>query len=173
MLSSNIAMNQKSCGMATMKEATKDFLAQRNIAVVGVSRDPKRTANFIYRKLRSLGYTLFAVNPNATIVEGDVCYPDLKTIPVKPDGVVIITKPEITNQVVKQCAELGIARVWMHKGIDSKVASVSEEAVNFCRKHNIVTIPGGCPMMYCRNADSGHRFFRWMHGVTGKLPGEI
>jgi len=159
--------------MLSMKEATRDFLAQKCIAVVGVSRDPKRTANFIYRKLRSLGYAIFAVNPNASIVEGDVCYPDLKTIPLKPDGVVIITKPEITDQVVKECAELGIARVWMHKGIDSRAGSVSEGAVNFCHKHNIIVIPGGCPMMYCRNADMGHKFIRWMQGLTQNLPKQI
>lgn len=159
--------------MVTMKEAARDFLAQKNIAVVGVSRDPKKTANFIYRKLRSLGYSLFAVNPNSSSVEGDVCYPDLKSIPVKPDGVFIITKPEVTDGVVKECAELGIKRVWMHKGIDQKAGSVSDEAVEFCHKHNMMTIPGGCPMMYCRHADFGHRFFRWLYGITNKLPKKV
>ena len=159
--------------MSTMKEAAKDFLEQKSIAIVGVSRDEKKTANFIYRKLRAQGYSIFAVNPNATRVEGDVCYPDIRTIPVKPGGVFIITKPEITNSVVHECAELGIARVWMHKGIDSRAGSVSEEAVKFCHEHNIMTIPGGCPMMYCRHADAGHRFFCWLYGVLGKLPKEI
>ncbi|MFI5188357.1 MAG: CoA-binding protein [Chitinophagales bacterium] len=159
--------------MSTMKEATGEFLAQKCVAVVGVSRDTKKTANFIYRKLRSLGYKIFAVNPNAASVEGDVCYPDLKTVPVKPDGVIIITKPEITNHVVKECAELGIARVWMHKGIDTKAGSVSEEAVNFCHMHNIITIPGGCPMMYCRNADIAHKLFRWIQSVSKNLPKQI
>lgn len=159
--------------MATMKQAAKDFLAQKHIAVVGVSRNPKKTANFIYKKLRSLGYSLFAVNPNATSVEGDVCYPDLKSIPVKPDGVVIITRPEITDSVVKQCAELGISRVWMHKGIDAKTASVSENAIKFCRQHHINAIPGGCPMMYCHHADFGHKLFRWIQGLRHKLPEEV
>jgi hypothetical protein len=92
---------------------------------------------------------------------------------VKPDGVVIITKPAITEDVVKECAELGITRVWMHKGIDTKAHSVSDEAVDFCHKHHITTIPGGCPMMYCRHADFGHRLFRWIQGVSKKLPKEI
>jgi predicted CoA-binding protein len=156
-----------------MKEATNDFLAQKYIAVVGVSRDSKRAANFIYKKLRSLGYSVFAVNPHAANVEGDVCYPDLTSVPVKPDGVVIVTKPEITNIVVKECEELGIERVWMHKGIDQKGGSVSDEAVDFCRKHHITTIPGGCPMMYCRHADIGHRLFRWLFTLSKKLPIEV
>ena len=128
-----------------MTEATKDFLAQKYIAVAGVSRDTKKAANFIYKKLRSLGYSVFAVNPNAANVEGDVCYPDLRSIPVKPDGVVIVTRPAITDIVVKQCAELGITRVWIHKGIDQKAGSVSTEAVDFCHKHNITTIPWRMP----------------------------
>lgn len=159
--------------MATMKEATKDFLAQKNIAVVGVSRNSKKTANLIYRKLRSLGYSLFPVNPNVGRVEGDICYPDLNAIPVKPDGVVIITRPEITERVVKECAALGITRVWMHKGIDQKAGSVSDNAVDFCHLHNITAIPGGCPMMYCRHADLGHKFFRWLYGIGNKLPKEV
>ncbi|HET9823753.1 MAG TPA: CoA-binding protein [Chitinophagaceae bacterium] len=159
--------------MVTMREAARDFLGQKNIAVVGVSRDPKKTANYIYKKLRSLGYSLFPVNPNTSNVEGDICYRDLKSIPAKLDGVFIITKPEATENVVKECAELGIKRVWMHKGIDQKAGSVSNEAVDFCHKHGITVIPGGCPMMYCRHADFGHRFFRWLYDIGNKLPKEV
>lgn len=159
--------------MPTMKEAATEFLSQKNIAVVGVSRNAGQAANFIYRKLRTEGYTVFAVNPNATTAEGDICYPDLKTIPVKPDGVVIVTRPEVTEQVVKECEELGITRVWMHKGIDLKHPSVSGKAVEFCHQHGINVIPGSCPMMYCRHADVGHRFMRWIYGLTGKLPPQV
>lgn len=156
--------------MSTMQEAARDFLAQKSIAVVGVSRNKSKTANFIYRKLRSEGYQVFAVNPNATTVEGDVCYHDLKAIAAKPDGVVIVTKPQITDQVVRECAELGVARVWMHQGVDKKATSVSEGATIFCRENGITVIPGSCPMMYCNHADLGHRFMKWLQGVTGNRP---
>ena len=159
--------------MPTVKEAAKDFLSQKNIAVAGVSRDSKQAANFIYRKLRTEGYTVFAVNPNAATVEGDTCYTDLKAIPVKPDGVVIVTRPEVTRQVVMECAELGITYVWIHKGIDQKNHSLSEEAVDLCHQHGIHVIPGGCPMMHCRHADIGHRLMRWIFSLSGKLPREL
>jgi uncharacterized protein len=159
--------------MPTMKEATRDFLAHKCIAVVGVSRTQNKAANLIYRKLRTEGYKVFAVNPNATTVEGDISYPNLKAIPDKPEGVVIVTKPEITDQIVRECAELDIARVWMHNGMDSKVTSISAEAAAFCRKQGIAVIPGGCPMMYCSNADIGHRFMRWLQALTGSLPRQI
>lgn len=159
--------------MSTMQAATQDFLAQKRIAVAGVSRDEKKTGNLIYRKLRSEGYQVFALNPYATTLEGGPCYPDLKSIPEKVDGVVIVTKPEATLQIVKECAELGIPRVWMHDGIHSMGTSVSQEAVEFCRQHGITAIPGGCPMMYCAHADFGHRIMRWMQGVTGGLPRQV
>jgi len=153
-----------------MREATKDFLAHKYIAVVGVSRSKNKAANLIYRKLRSEGYKVVAVNPNATIVEGDISYPNLRSVSEKPEAVVIVTKPGITEQVVRECAELSIANIWMHKGIDSKGTSVSKEAVHYCHQHGITVIPGGCPMMYCNHADIGHRVMRWMLSLNGGLP---
>jgi uncharacterized protein len=159
--------------MKTMQEATKDFLAHKCIAVVGVSRSQNNAANLIYRKLRSSGYKVFAVNPKATTVEGDPSYPKLETLPEKPDGVVIVTKPDVTDQIVKECGELGIASVWMHNGMHSLGTSVSKEAVAFCREHGITAIPGGCPMMYFNDADTGHKFMRWLQGLTGSLPKQV
>jgi predicted CoA-binding protein len=159
--------------MATMKEAAKEFLALDRIAVVGVSRAKNKAANLIYRKLRTEGYKVFAVNPNTKNVEGDICYPDLRAIPEKPGGVVIVTNPEITKRIVRECADLGIANVWMHNGIDSKGTSISPEGVEYCHNHNINVIPGGCPMMFCVHADTGHRVMRWVQTLTGKLPKKV
>jgi uncharacterized protein len=159
--------------MPGMREATQDFLAHRSIAVVGVSRTQNKAANLIYRKLRTEGYKVFGINPNATTVEGDISYPNLEAIPEKPDGVVIVTNPDVTGKVVRECAALGITRVWMHRGMDTKGTSVSGEAVDFCHKHGISVIPGGCPMMYCKNADIGHRFMRWLQNLTGSLPAQV
>jgi hypothetical protein len=83
-----------------------------------------------------------------------------------------VTKPEVTGQAVKDCLELGITNVWMHRGIDSKGTSVSDEVVDYCRQHSIAVIPGGCPMMYCSHADIGHRVMRWMLALSGSLPKE-
>jgi uncharacterized protein len=159
--------------MLTMQEATKDFLSQKKIAVAGVSHTKDDAANNIYRKLRSEGYQVFAVNPNTAMVEGDVCYPDVKAIPEKIDGVVIVTKPEVTEQIVQQCAEVGISRVWMHRGMASLGSSVSEKAVAFCNEHGMTAIPGGCPQMYCEHTDFGHKCMRWMLNLTGSLPKQV
>lgn len=159
--------------MTTMKEAAQTFLALKRIAVAGVSRTDGNAANVIYRKLRSDGYEVSAVNPNAKFLEGDVCYPDLRSIPEIPEGVVIVTRPEATEAIVRECAELAIANVWMHNGMHALGTSISEDAVAFCRTNQITAIPGGCPMMFFTDADFGHRLMRWIQEIAGKMPREI
>lgn len=102
--------------MPTIKEAASEFLANRRIAVTGVSRNPQNHgSNIVYQRLRDRGYQVFAVNPNADEVEGDTCYKDLKSIPGRVDAVVIGTRPEHAEATMRECAQLGIAHVWMHR----------------------------------------------------------
>ena len=154
-----------------MPANVQDFLAQKRIAVAGVSRDDRGhpAGNLIYRRLKSTGHDVFAVNPNASTFEGDRCYPDLKSIPGGVDGVVSITRPETTARIVRDCDAAGVRRVWMHESM-AKGSSVSSEAVEYCRGHNIDVIAGGCPMMYGDGVDFGHTCMRWVLKLTGKLP---
>lgn len=149
-----------------------DFLAQKRIAIAGVSRDNSHhpVGNLIYRRLKSTGHEVFAVNPNMMSFEGGPCYPNVKSIPGSVDGVVIITRPEITEDIVHDCHAAGIRRVWMHQSIGKSATSVSKTAVDYCHQHDISVIAGGCPMMYGEGADVGHRFMRVMMKLTGGLP---
>jgi predicted CoA-binding protein len=153
-----------------MQEAVEAFLAQKRIAVAGVSRNKNEAANIVYRKLRASGYEVFPVNPKAETVEGDNCYPNLKSVPGGVDGVVIATRPAVTEEVVRECAELGVPRVWIHRSFGQ--GSVSEGAVDYCRENGIAVIAGGCPMMFCQPVDFGHKCMRWILNLTGGLPKE-
>jgi predicted CoA-binding protein len=154
--------------MPTLKEAVADFLAQKRIAVVGVSRSPDQAANTVYRGLRKASYEVFAVNPNADEVEGDTCYHDLRSIEGGVDVVIIATTPDAAEAVVRDCSEQGIGRVWMHRSFGK--GSVSDQAVAFCRENRITAIAGGCPMMFIPGADFGHKCMRWVLNLTGGLP---
>jgi len=102
--------------MEKMKVAATEFLAKKRVAVTGVSRSPKdHGSNVVYRRLRERGYDVFAVNPNADEVEGDRCYHDLGAIPGGVDWVVIGTRPETADASMRECLDLGIKRVWMHR----------------------------------------------------------
>jgi uncharacterized protein len=159
--------------MATTALETKvdDFLAQKRIAVAGVSLDSGHhpAGNLIYHRLKSTGHEVFPVNPHLQMFEADPCYPDVQSIPGGVDGVVIITRPEITERIVRDCADAGVRRVWMHQPV-GRGSSVSPAAAEYCRQHDISVIAGACPMMYGADVDLGHTCMRWMLGLTGGLP---
>ena len=156
--------------MQSVKEAASAFLANKRVAVTGVSRTPKtHGSNTVYRRLRERGYDVFAVNPNAQQVEGDRCYGDLKSIPGGVDAVVIGTRPEIAEETMRECAELGIKHVWMHWG--SGGTSVSPAATDYGRQNGITVIDGGCPLMFGPTADFGHRIMRIVYG--GHVPKQV
>ena len=158
--------------MTTMKQAATEFLAQKRIAVTGVSRNPQgHGSNAIYQRLRDRGYQVFAINPNADQVAGDRCYHDLKSVPGGVEAVVIGTRPEIAEDTMRECAELGIEHVWMHRGPGA--GSVSDAATAYGRQHGITVIDGGCPLMFDPTADLGHKAMRFVFTRTGNVPKQV
>ena len=158
--------------MQKIKAAASEFLASRRVAVTGVSREPKgHGSNVVYQRLRQRGYEVFAVNPNAEEVEGDRCYHDLRSIPGGVDAVLIATRPEIADETMRECAELGIKRVWMHRGPGA--GSVSETAAAYGREHGIDVIDGGCPCMFGPTADLGHQAMRVILTLSGNVPKQV
>ena len=158
--------------MTTIKEAADAFLGQRRIAVTGVSRTPgNHGSNVVYKRLRERGYEVFAVNPNADTVEDDRAYRDLTSIPGGVDAVVIGTRPELADGTMRECAELGIEHVWMHRGPGA--GSVSKSAADFGREHGISVIDGGCPCMFGPTADFGHKAMRVVFTLSGNVPKQV
>jgi len=158
--------------MLTLKEAAAEFLAKKRVAVTGVSRKPENHGgNLVYQRLRQRGYEVFPVNPNADQVEGDRCFHDLRSIPGGVDAVVIATRPETAETTMRECADLGIKHVWMHRSFGT--GSVSEAAANWGREHGIRVIAGGCPLMFEPTADPGHKFMRFLFTLGGKVPRRV
>jgi uncharacterized protein len=158
--------------MQTIKDAAGEFLGDHRIAVTGVSRTPKsHGSNIVYQRLRQRGYEVFAVNPNADEVEGDLCYHDLKSIPGGVQAVVIGTRPEIAEDTMRECVDLRIKKVWMHRGAGA--GSVSEAATEYGRQHGVSVIDGGCPLMFGPTADAGHKVMRAIFMMTGKVPRRV
>jgi len=154
--------------MAALPPSVADFLRAKRIAVAGVSRSGKEASNAIFRKLRDCGYQALPVNPAIAQVEGVECFPNLGSIPGSVDGVVIATHPNVALDIVRQCADRGIPRVWFHRSFGQ--GSVSEEAVRECQARGVHCIVGGCPLMYCEPVDGAHRCFRWLLRWMGRIP---
>jgi len=160
--------------MAEIDSRVKDFLAQKKIAVVGVSDRRETGCNASYKRFKSAGYRVFAVNPRIQTFDGDPCYPDLKSVPEKPDAVFVLASPKVTEQIVGECVELGVSHVWMHcmmgtkAGLTASMTSVSPEAVRLCIDNGIQVIPGSCPNQFL-NPDVGHDVMRRLWRALGFL----
>ena len=158
--------------MSKIDILVQDFLAQKKIAVVGVSDKRETGCNLAYKKFKENGYQVYPVNPHITAYDGATCYPDLKSIPEKLNAVFILANPKVTDQIVQQCVDLGIKHVWMHcmmgtkPGLAAGMTSVSQNAVGLCRENGIRVIPGACPNQFLK-PDFGHRLMRVMWRTVG------
>ena len=158
--------------MANIDNMVQDFLAQKKIAVVGVSDKRETGCNLAYNKFKDNGYQVFAVNPRISEFEGAPCYPDLKSIPEKPDAVFILTNPKVTDEIVEECVDLSVKHVWMHcmmgtkPGLAQSMTSVSQDAVQKARENGIQVIPGSCPNQFLK-PDFGHAMMRGMWRMFG------
>ena len=158
--------------MTAIKDAAAEFLGHKRIDVTGVSRSPgNHGGNVVYNRLRDRGYDVFPVNPNAEEVEGDAAYPDLRSIPGGIEAVVIATRPEYADATMRECVELGIGHVWMHRGPGG--GSVSRTAAAYGREHGVAVIDGGCPCMFGPTADTGHKAMRLVFTLTGGVPKNV
>lgn len=124
-----------------MEDLILQFIDQRVWAVVGASTDPAKFGNRVFRSLRDAGYTVFGVNARGGTLEGQQLYRSLADLPQTPAVVDTVVPPAVTEQVVQQCAALGITRVWMQPG------SESEAAIAYCEEHSIQVVHHACAMV--------------------------
>jgi predicted CoA-binding protein len=158
--------------MTELDTLVKDFLSQKKIAVVGVSDKRETGCNLAYHNFKDAGYTVYPINPRLSNFESERCFPNVKSIPDKPDGVFIFANPNVTEQIVQECVDRGIKHVWMHcmmgtkAGLGEGTSSVSQKAVELCRQNGITVIAGTCPNQFL-NPDFGHTLMRHLFRIMG------
>jgi predicted CoA-binding protein len=122
------------------EELIAEFLALPRYAVVGVSTDHKKFGYIIWRNLQKKGYDVYPVNPRYDTIEGERCYRSLAEVADRVDVVDVVVPPQVTEQIVRQCAELGLTRVWLQPGAES------EEAIRFAEEHGVRVVHHVCAM---------------------------
>jgi uncharacterized protein len=146
------------------RQDIQDFIAQKAVAVVGMSRAQRSFSANAAKELKSKGYRLFPVNPNATEIHGEKCYPSLEALPEKVGAALFVTPPAATEEAVRQAVEAGVAHLWIQQGAESK------EALAFCKEKNLSAVSGHCILMFAEPAGSFHTVHRWFKNLFGGLP---
>lgn len=155
--------------MTTVPPNVVAFLAGKPIVVAGVSRSGNAPANAIFRRLRDTGREPIPVNPKAREIEGGNCYLNVESVPGDIHGVMVVTHPDVSAEVVRAALKRGVKHIWFHRSFGE--GSVSAEAVEACRAGGVEPIVGGCPLMYCPPVDPAHRLFRWWLRRQHRVPG--
>ena len=135
----------------TSKKLINEFLSEKNIAIVGVSRSGKRFGYTLFKDLKTKGYNVYPVNPNAALIDDEKCYPSLLALRGKVGAAVLVVPPFATKEVVRDAYSAGINKVWMQLG------SESEEAITFCEESGIDVIHNECVLMFAEPAAFFHK----------------
>ncbi len=149
-------------------ETIEDFLAQKRIAMAGISRDPASDSVKLFEELCRRGYDVVPVNPNMAEVQGRRCFARVQDIQPPVEAVLLMTSPEVTETLVHNCAEAGIRRIWMYRALGE--GSVSAKAVAFCQEQGMRVVPGQCPFMFLPETAGVHRFHGFVRKITGRYP---
>jgi uncharacterized protein len=146
------------------RQLISDFLVQRKLALIGVSRSGRRFGNAVWKELRAKDYQVFPIHPEAETISGYPCWPNVRALPEQVGGVVVVVPPSVTETVVREVAQAGIRRVWMQQG------SESAAAIAYCNENGIGVVHGHCILMFLEPAAFFHRAHRWISRLFGKLP---
>lgn len=144
--------------------AINDFFKMQPIAIIGVSRKKNHFSKEVYKTMKNKGLNVIAVNPNTDLALGDVCYPDLKSIPVKIESALVLTSPKNTDTIVKEAIEYGIKNLWIQQKSDTI------EAIALAEKNNLNIIHHQCIMMFTEPVTGFHKFHKGIKNLFGKLP---
>jgi len=146
----------------------QSFLNLRRIAIVGVSRNSKDFSRMLYDEFKRRGYDVVPVNPNTPTLDDQTCYARVQDIQPPVDGVLLLTTPRVTEQVVRDCAAAGVRNIWMQRG--EGIGSVSDDAVNFCQQNSINVVAGQCPFMFLPKTPFFHRIHAFVKKMSHTYP---
>lgn len=153
-----------------MKKVIDRFVKDKNVALIGVSRNPQKFGNAVLKELSKKGYTVFPVHPEMKEAEGTKCFSSLDELPDNVNNLLLAVQPNVTEEIVSQIDAQKIHRIWMTKGVGK--GSASEKAIMECKNKGIDVVYGFCPLMFF--APGGfHGFHLWMRKTFGKIPPEF
>lgn len=146
------------------RQDIEDFVSQKTLALVGISRARQSFGLIAARELRKKGYRIFFVNPFADNIRGEKCYPRIAALPEKVGGALFLTPPQATGSALREAIEEGVQHLWIQQGAESK------EAFALCSDDRLRAVSGHCILMFAEPVTSFHRFHRFLKSMFGGLP---
>jgi predicted CoA-binding protein len=144
----------------TTRKTIDDFLGVKRLAVVGVSRKPKDFTRSLFRELRLRGYDVVPVHPEASEMDGVPAVARVAEVSPPVEGALLLTSPAVTGQVVRECQEAGIRRIWMYRAV----------GVEFCETNGMSVVAGECPFMFLPGSGFPHNFHGFCKKMLGSYP---
>lgn len=151
-----------------MKKTIQAFLDQKRVAIAGASNNKDNFGRSILTEFLKKEYEVYAVNPKCDSIEGRSCVPSVKELPPEVENLILAVPSKLTEEIVEQCIDSSIKRVWMIKGVGK--GSYSEQAYLSCQQNQIEVVYGFCPLMFL--GEGMHKFHFWLRKKFTKLPEE-
>jgi hypothetical protein len=148
--------------MNTLKQINQ-FLESQPIALVGVSRNPKKFGYAAYKELKEKGMKIIPVNPETDEIMGEKSYRTVTALPSDIRGIIILTKKDKTAAVVREALAKGIKEIWIQQMADSK------EAIDQLKGSDVNYITGECVLMHYK-PHSIHKFHRSLRKFFRMFP---
>jgi len=145
-----------------------DFLSEKRLAIVGVSRDTKDYTRIVFGEFVKRGYHVIPVNPLASEIDGKPCMGRLIDIKPPVQAALFLIPPKTTDDMMQDCADAGIKKVWFRRKL--RHDEHSSNALSFCKEHKVSVISGFCPLMFLPETESFHRFHGFLLKLFGKYP---
>ncbi len=146
----------------TTRKSIDTFLAQKHIAIAGVSRNQRKFGSVVFKTLHEKGFTLYPVNPNMESFEDKKCYATIADLPEEVTALAISTKPEATKKLIEDAHSKGIAHIWLLQGSADQALLESVQGDSVISKE--------CILMHAQPVKGIHGFHRWMRSTFGKMP---
>ena len=149
-------------------EVIDGFLAQKRLAMIGVSRNPQDFSRALFREFLKRGYDVIPVNPNAAEAEGVKCFARVGEIAPGVDAALLMTSPADSAPMLREAIEAGVRRVWLYRALGK--GATHREAVALCRAKGVDLIEGYCPFMFFPETELFHRLHGFFLKLVGRYP---
>jgi len=144
-------------------ESSLFFSKNDQIAVVGVSQNPKQFGRMVYNHLKKNGYNVVPVNPNTHEINGTICYNSISDVPNTVTKALVITPSQNTDLVLRSIAQKGIQNVWIQNMCESK------ESELIAKELHLKYVTKKCACMFAEPVVGIHKFHRGLLSFFGKI----